>query len=155
MSRSNFDHSLEQNDLSGHSVGVISYYPPTPPFLRITDVIPTETHCVPHNNRYPYNSLSWWFFRKFSIFLKWPSMYSLKWRYLYRLSVRQTYQRKCFRFLLWECGSFLSQGITKCAYARALYMMYAPLLGLILHTCPSVEYISSLFGIGPSTTVIE
>ena len=99
---------------------------PTPLFLRITDVIPTETHCVPHSNRYPYNSLAWWFFRKFSIFLKWPSMYSLKWLLLYRLPVRQTYQRKCFRFLLWECGSFLSQGITKYAYARALYMLYAP-----------------------------
>ena len=102
---------------------------PTPLFFRITDVIPMETHSVPHSNRYPYNSLAWWVFREFSIFLKWPSMYSLKWLHLYRLPVRQTYQRKCFRFLLWECGSFLSQGITKCAYARALYIMYAPTLG--------------------------
>ena len=86
---------------------------PTPLFLRITDVIPTETHCVPRSNRYPYNSLAWWFFRKFSIFLKWPSMYSLKWLHLYRLPVRQTYQRKCFRLiLLWKCGSFRDSRIT-------------------------------------------
>ena len=34
---------------------------PTPIFKRITDVIPTETHCVPRSNRYPYHSLAWWF----------------------------------------------------------------------------------------------
>ena len=72
-----------------------------------------KTHCVPHSNRYPYNSLALWFFRKFSIFLKWPSMYSLKWLHLQSLPVRQTYQRKCFRsILLWKCGSFRDSRIT-------------------------------------------
>ena len=113
---------------AGTPLGLFLTTLPPPSFLRITDVIPIS-HCVPHSNRDPYNSQAWWFFRKFSIFLKWPSMYSLKWLHLYRLPVRQTYQRKCFRFLLWECGSFLSQGITKCAYARALYILYAPTLG--------------------------
>ena len=50
-----FDHSLEQNDLNGHSVGVIFYPSPPPFFKRITPVIPIS-HCVPHSNRYPYNS---------------------------------------------------------------------------------------------------
>ena len=72
-----------------------------------------ETHCVPRSNRDPYNSLSWWFFQKFSIFRRRQSMYSLKWLHLWSLPIRQTYQRKCFRsILLWKCGSFRDSRIT-------------------------------------------
>ena len=105
------------------------FAPYTPLVFKNNKCYPNITHCVPRINRYSQNSIAWWFFRKFTTSLKWPSMYSLKWLHLYRLPVRQTYQRKCFRFLLWECGSFLSQGITKYAYARALYILYAPTLG--------------------------
>lgn len=72
------------------------------------------------------------------------------------LPVRQTYQRKCFRsILLWKCGSFRDSRITDTPCSCIVYAVCPLFQRLILHTCPSVEYISSLFGTGPSTTVIE
>ena len=113
--------------------------PPHPFFKRITSVIPIS-HCVPHTHKGRINCCAWKFFRKiFDILRPTYIMYSLKWLHLYRLTVRQTYQRKCFRGSVMRMWKFSSKRIVRIHYARALYMLYAPILGANTPYVPSVE----------------
>ena len=82
-------------------------------------------------------------------------MYSQKLLHLYCLLLGRHISESVFVSFYENVEVFNAKGLRNVLTLVHCICCMPLLLGLILHTCPSVEYISSLFGIGPSTTVIE